>query len=165
MLKHSKNYLKDLKQRLRFLNFQESLKKSDLKLNILEWCGKRFFEFRVGNKMYIGFSIALLNFVLIFQRFFIDMTDSVHEVISNIVIFAILFFIIYLPIALVVGKWHYKNQYRVDNSLEFFKDSGLLKCYKLLFDLKTNSANPKEIESFKKLLNVYEEKSKVTFLK
>ena len=93
------------------------------------------------------------------------MTDSVHEVISNIAIFTVLFLIIYLPIALVVGKWHYKNQYRVDNSLEFFKDSGLLKCYKLLFDLKTNSANPKEIESFKKMLYEFEKKSKVEFFK
>jgi hypothetical protein len=134
-------------------------------LNILEWCGKRFFEFRIGNKMYIGFSIALLNFVLIFQRFFIDMTDSVHEVISNIAIFAVLFLIIYLPIALVVGKWHYKNQHRVDYAMEFFKDSALLKCYKLLFDLKTNSADPKEIESFKKMLYEFEKKSKITFFK
>ena len=105
-------------------------------MNVLEWCSKRFFEFRIGNKMYIGFSIALLNFVLIFQRFFIEMTNSIHEVISNIAIFAVLFFIIYIPITLVVGKWHYKNQFRVDNSMEFFKESGLLKCYKLLFDLK-----------------------------
>jgi len=115
--------------------------------------------------MYIGFSIALLNFVLIFQRFFIDMTDSVHEFISNIAIFALLFFIIYIPITLVVGKWHYNNQYRVDNSMEFFKESGLVKCYKLLFDLKTNSANPEEIQAFKKMLQKFEEKSKVTFLK
>ena len=93
------------------------------------------------------------------------MIDSVHEIIANIAIFAVLFFIIYLPIALVVGNWHYKNQYRVDNSMEFFKESGLLKCYKLLFDLKTNSADPKEIESFKKMLYEFEKKSKVTFLK
>ena len=134
-------------------------------MNVLEWCSKRFFEFRIGNKMYIGFSIALLNFVLIFQRFFIEMTNSIHEVISNIAIFAVLFFIIYIPITLVVGKWHYKNQFRVDNSMEFFKESGLLKCYKLLFDLKTNSADPKEVEAFKKMLQEFEEKSKVTFLK
>jgi hypothetical protein len=134
-------------------------------MTLLEWCSKRFFEFRMGNKMYIGFSIALLNFVLIFQRFFVDMNDTVHEFISNIAIFAILFFIIYLPIALVVGNWHYKNQLRTDQSLEFFQQSGLLKCYKLLFDLKTNSADPKEIQSFRNMLSEYEEKSKITFLK
>ena len=154
-----------MKKRPHFLNFQESLKKSDLKLTALEWCGKRFFEFRIGSKMYIGFSIVLLNFVLVFQRFFIDRIDAVHEIIANIAIFTVLFFIIYLPITLVVGNWHYKNQYRVDNSMEFFKESGLLKCYKLLFDLKTNSADPKEIESFKKMLYEFEKKSKVTFLK
>ena len=115
--------------------------------------------------MYIGFAFALLNFVIIFQRFFIETVDSVHEVLSNIVIFTILFLIIYLPIALVFGNYYYKTQHRVDYAMMFSKSSGDLKFYKLLFDLKTNSADPKEVESFKKMLHKFEEKSKVTFLK
>ncbi len=115
--------------------------------------------------MYIGFSIALLNFILIFQRFFIDTIDSVHEIISNIVIFTILFLIIYIPIALVFGNSYYKNQHRVDYSMMFTQGSGELKFYKLLFDLKTNTADPKEVESFKKMLKIFEDKSNITFLK
>ena len=115
--------------------------------------------------MYIGFAFALLNFVIIFQRFFIETVDSVHEVLSNIVIFTILFLIIYLPIALVSGNYYYKTQHRVDYAMMFSYSSGIIKFYKLLFDLKTNSADPKEVESFKKMLHKFEEKSKVTFLK
>ena len=134
-------------------------------LSTLEWCGKRFFEFRMGNKYYIGFTFALLNFVIIFQRFFIESIDLIHEMVSNIVIFTILFLIVYLPIATVFGNNYYKNQHRVDYAMTFTKTSGELKFYKLLFDLKTNSADPKEVEAFKKMLHKFEEQSKVTFLK
>ena len=47
----------------------------------------------------------------------------------------------------------------------FTQGPGEIKFYKLLFDLKTNSADPKEVESFKKMLNSFEEKSKTTFLR
>ena len=134
-------------------------------LTTLEWCNKRFFEFRMGTKFYVGFSFALLNFVIIFQRFFIESIDSVHEVVSNIVIFTILFLIVYVPIATVFGNNYYKNQHRVDYAMTFTKTSGELKFYKLFFDLKTNSADPKEVEAFKKMLHKFEDKSKVTFLK
>jgi len=134
-------------------------------LATLEWCNKRFFEFRMGVKFYVGFSFALLNFIIIFQRFFIESIDSVHEVVSNIVIFTILFLIIYVPIATVFGNNYYKNQHRVDYSMMFSNSSGIIKFYKLLFDLKTNSADPKEVEAFKKMLHKFEEQSKVTFLK
>jgi len=130
-----------------------------------EWCSKRFFEFRIGNKFYVGFTFALLNFVIIFQRFFIESIDLIHEMVSNIVIFTILFLIVYLPIATVFGNNYYKNQHRVDYAMTFTKTSGELKFYKLLFDLKTNSADPKEVEAFKKMLHKFEEQSKVTFLK
>jgi len=134
-------------------------------LTTLEWCSKRFFEFRMGNKYYIGFSLALLNFVIIFQRFFIESIDLVHEIVSNIVIFTILFFIIYIPIAIIFGNNYYNNQHRVDHAMMFSNESGVIKFYKLFFDLKTNSADPKEVEAFKKMLHKFEEESKVTFLK
>jgi len=134
-------------------------------LNVLEWCSKRFFEFRIGNKQYIGLTIALLNFVLIFQRFFIDMIDSIHQIISNIVIFGILFFIVYIPLAVVIGKWHYSNQHRIDKTFEFFKDSGDIKFFKLFFDLKTNSADLEKVELFKKMLTKFEKQSRTDFLK
>ena len=134
-------------------------------LTVLEWCGKRFFEFRMGNKYYIGFTLALLNFVIVFQRFFIESIDSVHEVVSNIVIFTILFFIIYIPIAIIFGNNYYNNQHRVDYAMMFSNSYGIIQFYKLLFDLKTNSADPKEVETFKKMLHNFEEKSKITFWK
>ena len=70
-----------------------------------------------------------------------------------------------MPIAIIFGNNFYKNQHRVDYAMMFSKSSGELKFYKLLFDLKTNSADPKEVEVFKKMLHKFEDKSKVTFLK
>ena len=138
-----------------------------MKSNLLsfEWCSKRFFEFRVGTKYYIGFSIAFVNFIIIFQRFFIESIDLVHEMVYNIIIFSILFFIVYAPIAIVFGNYYYKNQHRVDYALMFSKSSGQIKFYKLLFELKTNSADPKEVEAFKKMLHKFEDNSNVKFLK
>ena len=85
-------------------------------LSTLEWCSKRFFEFRI-------------------------------------------------PIAIIFGNNYYNNQHRVDHAMMFSNESGTIKFYKLLFDLKTNSADPKEVEAFKKMLHKFEEQSKVTFLK
>lgn len=93
------------------------------------------------------------------------MIDSIHEIISNIIIFGILFFIVYIPIAVVIGKWHYSNQHRVDKTFEFFKDSGDIKFFKLLFDLKTNSADKEKVELFKKMLTKFEKQSRTDFLK
>ena len=132
---------------------------------IFEWLQKRFFEFRMGNKMYIGFTIALLNFVLIFHRFFIETIDSLHEILFNIVIFSVLFLIVYIPLALLIGNNHYKNQFRIDSTLEFLNDPATLKSIKLFLDLKTNNADMNEVNNFKKLLYKWEKETITTDLK
>ena len=50
-------------------------------------------------------------------------------------------------------------------TFECFKDSGDIQFFKLLFDLKTNSADKEEVELFKKMLTKFEKQSRTDFLK
>jgi hypothetical protein len=130
-------------------------------LSIMHWLQKRYFEFRAGNNIYVGFSIALANFILIAYRFFIESIVDMYEVAIDLAFFTVLFLIAYIPLTLVVGHWHYRQQEKIVQTMQFLQSPAVIRALRLLFELKTNTADQQDVDAFKSLLAQLDRKSMV----
>ena len=83
------------------------MEKIDLKLKT--FLSRMWLYFRVGHSTYLVFIISFANFIVIFYRFFIQYIPLLSEIFFNLTIFAVAFFIIYVPVSILVGWSHYKR--------------------------------------------------------
>jgi hypothetical protein len=81
------------------------------------WLKRRWFEFRAGHNTYLAFILSFTNFLLITYNFLIGKIPFLSDVFSNLWVFAILLVVIYIPMAVVVGRVHNKKQLSVDNEV------------------------------------------------
>ena len=116
------------------------------------WPQQRFFEFRAGHGTYLAFAVSLVTFVLIVHRLLIERVPELDAIFGDLLTFTFVFGILYIPLAVLIGRWHMKNQYKVESTMIFMNNPSMLRAFRLLFDLETNSANKEDVEAFKKLL-------------
>jgi hypothetical protein len=83
------------------------------------WLRKRWLDFRNGHGIYLVFIMTFANFVTIQYRLLLEKVPFLHSLFSNIWIFAILFVAIYLPLGMIIGYWHRKNQFSVEAEAMF----------------------------------------------
>jgi len=60
------------------------------------------------------FLLTLVNFILIVYNFAI-LKIPVLSTYLNLPLFVLIFFLVYVPLAIIIGYWHRRNQYRVEN--------------------------------------------------
>ena len=58
--------------------------------------------------------MTFANFVTIQYKLLIDKVPAIHSVFDSIWVFAIVFVIIYVPLGMIIGFWHRKNQFSVE---------------------------------------------------
>ena len=75
---------------------------------------RRWLDFRNGHSIYLAFLLNLLNFILIVYNFAILKIPLVSTFL-NLPLFILISFLIYVPIAIIIGHWHRRNQYAVEN--------------------------------------------------
>ena len=75
---------------------------------------RRWLDFRNGHSIYLVFILSIVNFILIVYNFAIVKLPIVSDFI-NLPIFVSIFFFTYIPIAILIGYWHRRNQYAVEN--------------------------------------------------
>jgi hypothetical protein len=78
------------------------------------WLRKRWLDFRNGHGIYLVFIMTFANFVTIQYRLLLEKVPLLHSLFSNIWGFAILFVAIYIPLGMIIGYWHRKNQFSVE---------------------------------------------------
>jgi hypothetical protein len=76
---------------------------------------RRWLDFRNGHSIYLAFLLAFVNFILITYNFAIKQLPFGIGTHLNLPIFVLLFFIIYVPSSIMIGFWHRKHQYSVEN--------------------------------------------------
>jgi len=76
---------------------------------------KRWLDFRNGHSIYLAFVLTFVNFILIAYTFAISKLSFLHGIMDNIIVFALVFIGIYVPAAAILGYWHRRNQYSVEN--------------------------------------------------
>jgi hypothetical protein len=116
------------------------------------WIRRRWWEFRQGHSIYLIFALTFINFILISYRLLIEKVAFFNEIIPELWIFAILFLVIYIPAAILIGSWHRRTQLRVEATIIAQANPVLAKMFRTLLDVQTGKADEKEIENFRNML-------------
>ena len=122
------------------------------------WLRRRWWEFRQGHSVYLIFVLTFINFILIAYRLLIERVSVFKEIVPELWIFALMFILIYVPTAILVGYWHRKTQLRVETTLVHQQNPILAKMIRTLLDVQTGKASKDEIEEFRKMLTQIEKK-------
>ena len=123
------------------------------------WARRRWWEFRQGHSIYLIFMLTFVNFILIAYRLLIERVAIFKELIPELWIFALLFIIIYIPAATLIGFWHRRTQLRVETTIINQQNPILAKMIRTLLDVQTGTASEKEIKEFRDMLEKIEKKS------
>jgi hypothetical protein len=116
------------------------------------WIRRRWWEFRQGHSIYLIFALTFINFILISYRLLIEKIAFFKVLIPELWIFAILFLVIYIPAAILIGAWHRRTQLRVEATIIAQANPVLAKMFRTLLDVQTGKADEKEIENFRNML-------------
>ena len=65
--------------------------------------------FRRGHGTYLAFFISFANFMAIQYRLVIEYVSLLEALFSSLTIFALTFFVVYLPVATIIGWLDYKK--------------------------------------------------------
>lgn len=125
------------------------------------WCRRRWFDFRQGHSIYLIFLLSFSNFILIFYRLLIEETEFLDEIFSNLWLFAIVFILLYIPIAVLIGAWHRRTQMKVEQEVAVRQNPMWAKMFRIMMDIQTGRASKEEIESVRNLLKSIEDKGTV----
>jgi hypothetical protein len=84
-----------------------------------DWFRRRWLDFRNGHSIYLIFVMTFANFITIQYKLLIDKIPYLAGVFDNIIIFAIVFILLYVPISIGLGYWHRKSQWKVEQDALF----------------------------------------------
>ncbi|MGE3399210.1 MAG: hypothetical protein AB7I49_08030 [Candidatus Nitrosocosmicus sp.] len=75
---------------------------------------RRWLDFRNGHSIYLIFLLTFTNFILITYNFAIKQIPIIGDTVS-LPLFIVLFALFYIPVSMLIGYWHRKHQYSVEN--------------------------------------------------
>ena len=90
-------------------------------MNILNsnWARRRWLDFRNGHSIYLIFAMTFANFVTIQYKLLINQVPWLSGLFGSIWVFAIVFVLTYVPIGILLGYWHRKSQWTVEQEALF----------------------------------------------
>jgi len=113
---------------------------------------RRWLDFRSGHGMYLIFAMSFVNFILIFYRLLIERNEILGDIFSSLLIFSVVFLILYIPVAVLIGFWHRRTQLRVETEMGIRYNPFFAKMFRNLVDIIQGTASKEEIERFRELL-------------
>lgn len=84
-----------------------------------DWFRRRWLDFRNGHSIYLVFAMTFANFITIQYQLLIDKLPLSAGIFSSIWIFAITFILFYVPLSIILGYWHRKSQWKVEQDALF----------------------------------------------
>jgi len=121
------------------------------------WIRRRWLDFRHGHSVYLIFMLSFANFILIFHRLLIERIEFLDEIFSNLWVFAVVFIIIYIPVAILIGRWHRISQIKIETEQTFRNNPFMARNFRMVIDIMEGKASKGDIEKFRKLLKSIEE--------
>jgi hypothetical protein len=115
-----------------------------------KWIKRRWLDFRNGNGLYLIFFLTLAQFVIIQYKLLLERTPLFHSI--PLWVFSAAFVAIYLPLAVVIGVWHRRTQYTVENQTHFERNPIGATMYLFLFDLIDGKVTEEEKKRVRKYL-------------
>ena len=113
---------------------------------------------RMGHSSYLMFALQLVNFLLITYNFLIEGNKIFEAFISDLWVFVTIVTIFYIPISILIGKWHTDTQIKEEMQMKMVQDPITAKMIRGLLDAKEGKSNENEIKEFRKFLIEIEQK-------
>ena len=114
---------------------------------------RRWLDFRQGNGIYLIFLITFSEFIVIQYKLLIDKVTFINSFIGgNIIGFALIFFAIYIPLSIVIGYWHRKNQLKVDSEALFKENKIGATLWLFVIDLIDDKLTDREKQEMREML-------------
>jgi hypothetical protein len=76
---------------------------------------KGWLDFRNGHSVYLSFILTFMNSILIAYHFAISQFANMGNVFFSVGLFALFFLGLYIPAAVIIGYWHRRHQWTVEN--------------------------------------------------
>jgi hypothetical protein len=116
------------------------------------WVRRRWLDFRNGHSIYLIFIMTFANFVTIQYQLLLQRVPAIHQLNINIWIFAIIFVAIYIPLGMIIGYWHRKNQFSVEAEALFNQNQIGATINLFLIDLIDGKVTEEEKQHMRKYL-------------
>ena len=124
---------------------------------------KMWWNGRMGHSSYLMFALQLVNFLLITYHFLIEGNKVFTTFITDLWVFVTIVIIFYIPISILIGKWHTDTQIREEMKMKMFQDPIMAKMVKGLLDVKEGKSDKNEINEFREFLIEIEKKTLKNF--
>jgi hypothetical protein len=99
------------------------------------------------------------NFITIQYSLMIQRIPAFSTIFSNVWVFVIAFIAFYMPLAIVIGYWHRKSQWKVEQEALFNENVVQATLYLFLIDLIEGKATESERQQMRRLLEKITKKS------
>src|ERR671918_2804377 len=127
--------------------------KSPLKSLASNWVRRRWLDFRNGHSVYLIFLMTFANFVTIQYGLLIDRVPFLNNLFPSIWVFAILYVALYVPLAMVIGYWHRKTQWRVEQHALFKENEIGATMWLFVIDLIDGKVSEEEKQQMRDMLH------------
>lgn len=126
--------------------------KFPLKSLAASWTRRRWLDFRNGHSIYLIFLMTFANFVTIQYALLIDRVPFLSNLFGSIWVFAIIYVCLYVPIAMVIGYWHRKTQWRVEQHALFKENEIGATMWLFVIDLIDDKVSEAEKQEMRNML-------------
>jgi hypothetical protein len=114
------------------------------------WLKRRWLDFRNGHGIYLIFFLTFAQFVLIQYSLLLGKVPLFHSI--PLWAFSVAFVAIYVPLGGIIGYWHRKTQYNVDNETHFNQNQIGATLQLFLIDLIDGKVTEEEKEKMRRYL-------------
>lgn len=120
------------------------------------WIRRRWLDFRQGHTIYLVFAMTFLNFITIQYKLLVeDVKESlpaIQPVVNELWIFAIIFIGAYVPLAIMIGYWHRKTQWKVEQEAMFSENIVQARLWLFMIRLVQGKVSEKEQKEMQEML-------------
>jgi hypothetical protein len=114
------------------------------------WVKRRWLDFRNGHGIYLIFLVTVAQFLIIQYRLLLNNIPLFHSI--PLWAFAIVFVAMYVPLAGIIGYWHRRTQYNVENQTHFERNPILATQTLFLIDLIDGKVTEEEKKHMRRYL-------------
>ena len=107
---------------------------------------------RIGHTTYLMFFLTFVNFIIISFNFLIEDSVMLKDIIPSMWIFSTIFIITYIPISILIGRWHRYTQLTTEYRILHEENPVIATMMKILLDVQTGVATKEEIAKVKKMM-------------
>lgn len=117
------------------------------------WFRRRWLDFRQGHSIYLIFIMTFANFITIQYKLLLEKIPSIDTITGgNIIVFAVIFVALYVPLSIIIGYWHRKSQWKVEAEALFKENKIGATMWLFVIDLIDGKVTDQEKKEMRDML-------------